>query len=110
MNTPKCMLVLWLLLGLSLSCGRRGDTEGGAAIPPRDVNQVKESLTPGLMSLPGVVGVYVGETKEKVPCIVVMVVKHTKELERRVPRTVEGYPVVVEETGKIVPMDSTRRN
>ena len=47
-----------------------------------------------LMSLPGVVGTAIGECEGK-PCIKVLVVKETPELVNKIPRTLEGYPVVI---------------
>jgi hypothetical protein len=57
-----------------------------------------------LMSIPGVVGVAVGECGGK-PCIRVLVDRKTAELMKKIPSTLEGFPVVVEETGPIGPMD-----
>ncbi len=57
------------------------------------------------MTIPGVVGIYVGVLDDgKTPCLKVMVVKKTPELEKRIPRELEGYRVVIEETGEIKPM------
>lgn len=70
----------------------------------RDINEVKEAHAAELMSLPGVVGVYVGEREDHTPCVVVMVVKKTPELLRKIPATLEGHPVRVDETGEIRPM------
>ena len=57
-----------------------------------------------LMSTPGVVGIAVGECGGK-PCIRVLVDRKTAELTKKIPSALEGYPVVVEETGPIRPMD-----
>jgi hypothetical protein len=34
------------------------------------------------------------------PCIKVYVSKKTEKLERKIPKTLEGYPVVIQKTGK----------
>ena len=73
-------------------------------MPARDINTVKEAHTQELMALPGVVGVYVGELSDHTPCITVMVVKTTPELEQKIPKMVEGHPVKIDETGEIKPM------
>ncbi len=58
-----------------------------------------------LLAIPGVVGVYVGVLDDgKTPCLKVMVVRKTRELEQKIPKSLEGYPVVIEETGVIRPM------
>ncbi len=74
------------------------------AHPQRDIRQVQEAHTKELMSLPGVVGVYIGALPDSTPCIGVLVVKITPELERSIPKVIEGYPVRVEESGEIRPM------
>jgi hypothetical protein len=57
-----------------------------------------------LMSVPGVVGTSISQCGGK-PCIRVMVVKKTPELIQKIPSVLEGYPVVVEETGPIRPLN-----
>jgi hypothetical protein len=75
-------------------------------MPARDVNAVLKDHDKELMAIPGVVGVYVGRLGDrKTTCLKVMVVRKSAELERRLPRSLEGYPVVVEESGVIRPLD-----
>ncbi len=52
------------------------------------------------MSVSGVVGTGQGLCDDK-PCIKIFVVKETPEMEQKIPRMLEGYPVVIEETGEI---------
>ncbi|MBI1924994.1 hypothetical protein HYR99_12195 [Candidatus Poribacteria bacterium] len=52
------------------------------------------------MSIPGVVGTAQGVCDGK-PCIKVFVITKTPELERKIPRVLEGHPVMVQETGEI---------
>ena len=52
-----------------------------------------------LMSLPGVVGTVQGECAGQ-PCIRVFVVKETPDLLSHIPHAIEGYTVVVQETGE----------
>jgi hypothetical protein len=57
------------------------------------------------MAIPGVVGVYVALDKDgKTPCLKVMVARKTRELVRKLPKTLEGYRVIIEETGIIRPL------
>ena len=53
-----------------------------------------------LLAIPGVVGVAQGERGNR-PCLKVFVIQKTRELEQKIPATLEGYPVVIEETGEI---------
>jgi hypothetical protein len=52
------------------------------------------------MAIPGVVGVGIGAVDDK-PVIKVLVVQKTPALEQKIPKMVEGYSVVIEETGEI---------
>jgi len=70
----------------------------------RDINDVMKSHTEELMSIPGVVGVYIGALEDGSPCIKVMVIEKTPELERIIPNVLEGYPVLIIETGEIRPL------
>ena len=73
-------------------------------MPRTDINSVKEAHTSELMAIRGVVGVYVGETKEGNACIYIMVRELTPELRRRIPTLLDGHLVVIEETGEMRPM------
>ena len=52
-----------------------------------------------LMSVPGVVGVAEGESQGK-PCIKVFVLARNSRLLRRLPATLGGYALEVEESGE----------
>jgi len=78
-------------------------------MPERPIADVLASHTPELMALPGVVGTYQGAQPDGAPAIVVMLASPDAGLERRIPRVLEGWPVVIEVTGEIRAMpDSTR--
>jgi hypothetical protein len=74
----------------------RGEKEG---MPEKNIEEVLKEHTPALMSRPGVVGTGQGLCDGQ-SCIKVYVVKETPELKEQIPDTLEGYPVVIEETGK----------
>ena len=65
----------------------------------KPLSEVLDEHGPGLMALPGVVGVGIGETGG-LPCIRVFVVERTPVLESSIPPTLHGYPVALEETGE----------
>jgi len=74
------------------------------AAPLRDINAVLADHDDELLAIPGVVGVYVGLLNdEKTPCLKVMLARPTPETERKLPREIEGYPVVTEISGEIRP-------
>ena len=51
-----------------------------------------------LMSLPGVIGIAQGEYECK-PCIRVYITGKTEKLKCRIPSNLDGYAVIVEESG-----------
>ena len=53
-----------------------------------------------MCTIAGVVGVAIGAVDGQ-PVIKLLVVKKTPELEQQIPKMVEGYPVMLEETGEI---------
>ena len=69
------------------------------------IEAVLERHTGRLLSLPGVVGAAVGRCAGA-PCIKLLVARRTPELDRALPRELEGYPVELEETGEIRALDS----
>ena len=79
---------------------------GKSSAPRRDINAVLADHDNRLMAITGVVGVYVGLLNDgKTPCLKVMLGKKDQALERAIPRTIEGHPVVTEVTGEIRPMN-----
>jgi hypothetical protein len=76
----------------------------GILMAAATIDEVLKQNADRLMSAPGVVAVAVGECAGK-PCLKVLVVKKTAEQMKKIPSMLEGYPVVVEETGPIGPMD-----
>jgi hypothetical protein len=95
-------IIVVVMVSLCTGCNHR--QEGTAHMPLRDINEVKEAHTSELMALPGVVGVYVGQLPDSTPCISVMVVKKTEDLVKKIPKNLEGHPVMIDETGEIKPL------
>ena len=70
----------------------------------KDINEVIKVYADSLMATPGVVGLYHGLDEEGRSCLKVMVKEKTPEITKRIPEQIEGFPVVIEETGEIKPM------
>lgn len=106
----RAALLLAVVLGVATAAGAgcrtapRAPAAAGDSTTMRPAREVIEAHAPELMKIPGVVGVYEGETKRGAPCIRVMVEKRTRDLEARLPDRLEGYPVEIEESGPIRPM------
>jgi hypothetical protein len=64
------------------------------------MNEVQEEHQKHLLAIPGVVGIGQGISQGK-PCFRIYVDKLTPELSAKIPMTIEGYPVVVLQTGAI---------
>lgn len=77
---------------------------GREAWPLKDINQALDSNRAFFMGLKGVTGVYIGAKENGAPCIRVMVEKRDTDLEKKIPSTLEGFSVEIEETGRIEPM------
>jgi len=72
--------------------------------PTRPIDEVLAEHDQEILTIPGVTMIYVGANPQGKPCLKVGVEVATPEVEERIPREIEGWPVVVEETGKIEPM------
>jgi len=71
----------------------------------RDINAVLADHDKQLMAIPGVVGVYVGVLPDqRTSCLKVMLARNDPVAKKNIPKTLEGYPVITEVTGKIEPM------
>jgi hypothetical protein len=70
-------------------------------MPAKDIKTIMEMHAGELMSIPGVVGVAVGETDDSKSCILVLVKEDTPHVRERIPSDLDGFPVVIEETGQI---------
>ena len=64
----------------------------------KTIEQVQEEHTGEWMAIPGVEGTGIGLFKGK-PCIKVFTSVKTEKLRGKIPSSVEGYPVIIEETG-----------
>jgi hypothetical protein len=72
------------------------------------IEAVQGAHTDSLMRIPGVVGTAIGLCDGK-PCIKVLVVRATPELRKAIPDSLEGYRVILDETGTVRPQDSAHR-
>ena len=65
----------------------------------KTIEQVLKERTDLWMGIPGVEGTAVG-LFEDVPCIRIFSSVHPDQLRSQIPSTVDGYPVVIEVSGK----------
>jgi hypothetical protein len=98
-------LVRLLAIVLIVGCGRaktREEESPAVAQAPRTIEAVLAAHTDSLMAVPGVLGTAIGRCAGS-PCIRVLVVRVTEDVQRRVPSQLEGFPVRIDVTGPIVP-------
>lgn len=74
----------------------------------RSIEDVLRDHTAELMAVPGVVGVYQGARDDGTPCLRVMVIRRTPEIDAAIPEQIEGYPVEIEAGGEIRPLPERR--
>jgi hypothetical protein len=93
--TPFKLITLGIIVALAgPSCA------GEKGMVTKTIEEVLKESTPELMALPGVVGTAQGLCEKK-PCIKVLVIEKTPDLERKIPEILDGYTVRIEATGKI---------
>ena len=81
-----------------------GEFEKGGRMSERTIEQVQEENTNEWMAIPGVEGTAIGLFEGK-PCIKVFSSVAPEQLRDKIPSTVEGYPVIIEETGAFHKLD-----
>jgi hypothetical protein len=70
--------------------------QGNSPEPRRDINAVLAAMIKELLAIADVVGVYVGTTEEgRTPRLKVMLARKNLESERKIPRMIDGYHVVI---------------
>lgn len=99
------VVLLALSLAILLLSACQSHVRNDMASPQRDINAVLEDHKAELMALPGVVGVCISLLEDqKTECIKVLLARKDRNLQKRIPRMLEGYRVVTEVTGEFRPM------
>jgi hypothetical protein len=73
-------------------------------MPDKTIQQVLQDNTDQWMTIPGVEGTAIGLFKGK-PCIRIFTSSKPQQLKDKIPSTVEGYPVIIEESGSFHSLD-----
>ncbi len=104
-------------LALACLCAAAGGCRAAGPAPAAKENtvtrptiaEVIRAHDDSLMAVPGVVGISESRTDDGTPCVKIMVVQLDATLRARLPVMLEGYPVVLEESGEIRAMPDTSR-
>lgn len=100
MRSAFIFLILFSITFINCSSQVKNQTQ------KKPIDQVMKDNQQMLLSVNGVQGFYQGVTDDGVDYIIVMVDTLTKEIMSKLPDSLEGYPVKLEETGEIKPLDS----
>jgi len=92
--------------GIFTGCSYTGPSglEKGQTMPERTIEQVLKDKTNQWMAIPGVEGTAIGLFDGK-PCIKIFISSKPQEVRAKIPSTVEGHPVIIEETGAFRALD-----
>lgn len=74
-----------------------------ASVPPKPIEEVIAQYTNDLLAIDGVEVVFAGEDQERQPVITIGVSKRDDATLSAIPKILEGYPVVIQDTGPIAP-------
>ena len=100
---PALSLLLLIVLG-AVACGPNGATrEETVQRPP--LSEVVARHAPRLIEVEGIEVVYESVGPDGEPCVKIGVVELTDALRADLPRELDGWPVVVIESGEIRPLD-----
>jgi hypothetical protein len=101
--TRSCVLTICGIatVGLLGSCSREtgGNFKKGQRMPARTVEEVLQENADAWMAMPGVAGTAIGMVEGK-PCIRIFTTSKPEDVRDKIPAEVEGYPVIIEETGE----------
>lgn len=84
--------------GLTGRSHHDGEAEKGGRMAERTIAKVLKDRTGEWMAIPGVEGTAIGLYEGK-PCIRIFTSKKANELRAKIPSVVDGYAVIIEETG-----------
>jgi hypothetical protein len=106
----RCESVALLLVALAvvndLGCRRdRTTSEQVERMAAKTIEQVQQEHTDAWMAIRGVVGTAIGQDKGK-PCILILTASNSEQVRKKIPATIEGYPVVVQYTGEVRALDT----
>ena len=98
---------VWAGAALLVGCGSfvdPNDPGKGQSMSEQTIEQVQEKHTDEWMAIPGVQGTAIGMSEGK-PRILILSSVSPETLQDKIPSQVEGYPVIVRETGAFHALD-----
>ena len=93
------------IIGIFVCAEKRGgNSEQVQGMSKKTIEQVQKEHTPLWMAIPGVEGTAIGLSDNK-PCIKIFTSVRPHELQGKIPSVVEGYTVIIKETGTFHALD-----
>lgn len=80
------------------------DLDKEQLMPEKTIDQVRKEHTDEWMTIPGVEGVAISICDDN-PCILILSSVKPQKLQDKIPNTIEGYPVIIKETGTFRALD-----
>ena len=90
------------IISISISCvdEQYNEYQNNDPMIEKTIEEVIEEYTTEIMVIPGVVGIGQGICDSN-PCIKVLVLEQTPELDLKIPDNLEGYKVAIKVSGRI---------
>ena len=95
--------LIFIIISVSFT-NCNGQEKDSSKMQSKSIEQVLRENQDMLLAIPGVQGFYQGILEDGSGCIVIMIDTLSEENEEKLPRTLEGYPVKIEEGGEIKPL------
>lgn len=103
-------LLLFFLIITLISIQCNSQVKDINSMQKKPIEQVLKDNQNLLLSIPGVQGFYQGKSEKGEDRIVIMVDSLSYKNKDKFPDSLGGYPVIVEETGKIKPLDQNEKH
>jgi hypothetical protein len=101
----KFLFIIFLIIPFMQSCSQDKNEKN---MQKKSIEIIFKEYQDEWLAIPGVQGFYQGESENGDEIIVIMVDKKSEDLQKALPDSVEGYPVIIEEVGVIKPLDSNQ--
>ena len=101
------VIVIIIALGGLTGCSSNsgGELGKGSLVSEKTIEQVLEERTDKWMAIPGVEGTAIGLFEDE-PCIMILSSVAPQQLRSKIPETLNGYNIVIQQTGTFRALDS----
>jgi hypothetical protein len=108
MDLPNNPAFVHIIIAVGVLSGCSRDNAGylgkGSPVNKKTIEQVLEERTDQWMAIPGVEGTAIGLFEDK-PCIMILSSVAPQQLRSEIPETLNGYNIVIQETGTFRAME-----